>query len=724
MRPRDQQPTVLVIDDDAIVRLMATEALSDAGYDVVEAADAESGWEIFDRSGADLVLLDVILPGMNGFEACARLRAHAAGANVPIIVMTGLDDRQSIASAYDAGATDFITKPIVWDLLPYRVRYALRASDAFQETLRSRTLLSRSQSLANMGSWEWHRADGSLAWSEEMNRIVGTRLGQVDAPALATLLAHVHADDRMLVERALDGVMKHGLAYSIEFRIVRADGAVRRLLEQTHIDRVDDAGVSVVHGVRRDITEQTEANERIRSLAFFDPLTGLANRSLFRNMVQHMLSQGAGRAARCAVLIVDIDRFKLINESYGPQVGDEVLKTVGHRLRDCLRAADLKGSTRKLPAEESVARLGGDEFTVLLGDIDDPRQANLVAQRIVRALGETIVVDGHELSVSASIGISMSPEDGEDTDSLLTSASTAMHAAKQDLQHRVRFYDNAMSAAISHKLMIETELRRALPLPLHQGELRVYYQAKVDLRSLQVVGAEALIRWIHPVRGLVEPQEFIPIAEESGLIVPITQWVIKEVCRQLAAWEAQGRRLIPVSINLDASSLQSADLVRSAAAALAIGGLHASAIEFEVTESGLMRDLDQASRTLGALRDIGVTLSIDDFGTGYSSLTYLKRFPVDILKIDRSFIKELPFDSNDSALATAIIAMGHSLNLELIAEGVETWEQVDFLIERRCFVAQGYLFSKPLPADEFAALAESKPLLRRLANPSTAKAGP
>ncbi len=718
MRSTCRRQTVLVIDDDAIVRLMATEALSDAGYAVVEAPDAESGWEHFDRSGADLVLLDVILPGMNGFDACARLRAHASGANVPIIMMTGLDDRISIASAYDSGATDFITKPIVWDLLPYRVRYALRASAAFQETLRSRALLNRSQSLANMGSWEWRRADDTLTCSDEMHRIVGSPLGQIAAPALAILLVHVHSDDRMVVERALDGAMNQGLAYSIEFRIVRADGAVRRLLEQTNIERLADDAVNAVHGIRRDITEQIDANERIRSLAFFDPLTGLANRSLFRNMVQHMLSQGAGQATRSAVLIVDIDRFKLINESYGPQIGDDVLKTVGHRLRDCLRAGDLKGSTRKPPAEESIARLGGDEFTVLLGDIDDPHQANLVAQRIVRALGVPIVAGDHELTVSVSIGISMTPDDGNDTDSLLTSASTAMHAAKQDTQHRIRFYDNAMSAAISRKVMIETELRRAL----HQGELRVHYQAKVDLRSSRVVGAEALLRWMHPVRGLTGPMEFIPIAEESGLIVSITQWVIKEVCRQLAAWHTDGRRVVPVSINLDASSLQSADLVKSTAAALAENGLHASAIEFEVTESSLMRNLDQASRTLEALRNIGVKLSIDDFGTGYSSLTYLKRFPVDVLKIDRSFIQDLPTDSSDAALTTAIIAMGHSLNLELIAEGVETWEQVDFLAERQCYLCQGFLFARPLPAAEFANLAQSSLPVRRVATLSTAEA--
>jgi diguanylate cyclase (GGDEF)-like protein len=536
-----------------------------------------------------------------------------------------------------------------------------------------------------------------------MARIVGASLEQIDAPAQATLLAHVHADDRTLVEQALDGAMHRGLAYSIEFRIVRSDGVVRRLLEQTEVERLDDDAVTAVHGLRRDITEQTEANERIRSLAFFDPLTGLANRSLFRNMVQHMLSQAAGQTMRCAVLIVDIDRFKVINSLHGPQIGDEVLKIVGLRLRDCLRAADLKGSTRNPPAEERIARLGGDEFTVLLGDITDPHQAIQVAQRIVGALSQPVTTGGIEMAVSASIGISMTPDDGDDADSLIMSASTALHTAKQDALHRIRFYDNAMSEVISQKVSMESELRRAIA----QGELRVYYQAKVDVRTSRVVGAEALLRWMHPVRGLTGPMEFIPIAEESGLIIPITQWVIGEVCGQLAAWRADGRCVVPVSINLDASSLHSEQLVESVALALAQNALHASALEFEVTESSLMRDLNLASNTLEALRTIGVKLSIDDFGTGYSSLTYLKRFPVDVLKIDRSFIQDLPADNNDAALTTAIIVMGHSLGLELVAEGVETREQVEFLAQRGCFVVQGYFYAKPLPAAAFFELART-----------------
>jgi len=691
--------TVLVIDDDAIVRLMTTAALHEAGYDVIEADSAEEGLAQFDRRGADLVLLDVMLPGMNGFEACARLRAHAAGAIVPIIVMTGLDDRTSIVDAYESGATDFITKPIVWDLLPYRVRYALRSSAAFQETARSRSLLSRSQTLANMGSWAWTCGNDSVLWSDEMHHIHGTTPASIGASG-AALLELVHPDDRTAVVQALEGARHRGQGYGIEFRIVRPDGVARHLFEQTDIERDAGGAVVAVHGIRRDITEQTEANDRIRSLAFFDPLTGLANRALFRDITKQWLPHAQRHHMRCAVLIVDLDRFSLINETLGSPVGDEVLRAVSERLRDCLRAADPKGSTRGQPVEDRLARLGGDEFTVLLVDIGEPQRANLVAQRIVAALAKPFLVAGHELAVSASIGISITPDDGDDMDSLLRSAGVAMHAAKLDGQDRIRFYDEAMSAEISRKLTVDTELRRAIG----RGELRVHYQAKVDIRTSRVVGAEALLRWQHPSRGLTAPLEFIPVAEESGLIVPITQWVIAEVCRQVAQWRGAGLGIVPVAINLDATSLQSEALVAAVVAAVAEAGLDASAIEFEVTESGLMRDLERAAGTLAHLRQLGFKLSIDDFGTGYSSLTYLKRFPVDGLKIDRSFVRDLSTDANDAALTTAIIAMGHSLHLELVAEGVETVEQVDFLARLGCYVVQGFLFARPMPSDAFADL--------------------
>jgi len=702
---------ILVVDDDAAVRLMAAAALEDAGYDVLEAGTAEEGLALFEAAPTDLVLLDVVLPGMNGYAACALLRAMPAGEAVPVIVMTGLDDRGSIIEAYESGATDFITKPIVWDLLPFRARYALRSSGALQETQRSSALLARSQQLAQMGSWEWDCSSGRVECSAEMHRIHGTepRPGAPAATGMGPLLAGVHADDLGNLQQMLAFAQTEGQPYELELRVVRPDGTLRRVFEQTDVERDGSGQVVAVRGIRRDITQQVEAERRIRTLAYFDTLTGLANRALFSDMAAQWLPYAERRKLSCAVLFIDIDRFKLINETLGPRIGDEVLKLVGERLRECVRASDVKGSLRGPDGEavperseqgELLARLGGDEFTLLLVDVADRDASAAVARRIMRSLGEPLRVAGQELTLTVSIGIACTPGDGAELDALLRNASTAMHAAKAAGRNEVRFYLESMSTDMQRRLTLENELRRAL----EHGEFSVHYQPKVDARSSAIVGAEALLRWQHPTRGNVSPVEFIPVAEESGLIVPITDWVIHTVCRQLAAWRQAGVPVVPVSVNLDGKSMQNEGLMDTIVAAMAVHDIGPAELEFEVTESGLMRDLDRASELLAALKALGLTLSIDDFGTGYSSLTYLKRFPVDVLKIDRSFVKDLMTDANDAALTAAIIAMGLSLNLSLVAEGVETWAQADFLTRRGCHLVQGFLFARPLPSEGFAEL--------------------
>lgn len=702
MNSRANRGTVLVIDDDAMTRLMASETLVEAGYTVVEASSAEQGLEHFAQTHMDLVLLDVLLPGMNGYQACAILRTYPDGKSIPIIVMTGLDDRKSIQEAYECGATDFITKPIVWDLLPYRVHYALRASHALLDSVRSQALLASSQRIAHMGSWEWISASDQLTYSDELHRIHGTTPAQM-GHNFSDLLETVHPQDRDLVKDALKNACGDGQPYGFEFRILRPDGTVRHLFEQIDIERDSAGHITAIRGIRQDITQQVEANNRIRTLAYFDTLTGLANRALFKDIIQQWLPYTARRDLCCALLIVGLDRFTLVNESLGPRLGDEVIKVVSARLRECVRICDAKGINQAESGEELLARLGGDEFTILLVDIVDPDQASRVALRITNALAAPVVVENREINVSASIGIAMTPQDGTDADSLLRNASSAVHAAKNAGRGQIRFYDQAMSAHVMHRISIETDLRAAL----NNDELYVAYQAKVDARTSLVVGAEALLRWQHPQRGAVNPSEFIPVAEESGLILPITEWLIAHVCQQQAEWRRAGLSIVPISVNLAAANLKSDSLVATISAALVQHGLNSCDLEFEVTESSLMEDLEQANHMLHQLKAIGLKLSLDDFGTGYSSLTYLKRFPIDVLKIDRSFIKDLTTDANDAALTSAIIAMGSSLNLDLVAEGVETWEQAHFLLQRGCYLVQGFLFSKAVPNTLFATLLKS-----------------
>ena len=686
---------ILVIDDDPLVRLTAAEVLQRSGHRVLSAEDAEQGLGVFADQRPDLVLLDVLLPGMSGFEACGLIRQHPAGERVPVLMMTGLDDKESIHLAYTSGATDFITKPIVWDLLSYRVRYALRAGQTLEQLISSQGLLASAQRIAHMGSWQWHCASGHVERSEEIFRIVGLERSTV-APTLEALLEHVHPQDRQAVRDAL-AAAREGTPYGMDFRIVRPDGSVRRVFEQAEVSRGASGAVTGLRGITQDITERVEAEARLRFLSNYDTLTGLANRTFFLEMSRQSLEQSRRRSVSCAVLVLDLDRFKRVNETFGLRFGDRVLRAVGERLISSLRAADIKGVIQSTPQSEVVARQGGDEFALFLFDIQRSGAISRVVERILASMSEPIVVDGQDITITASAGIALFPLDGNDIDTLLRNAETAMHAAKGGGAKQVRFYNCEMGALAEKKLIVETALRKAID----NGELHLHYQAKVDAADQRVVGAEVLMRWHHPERGVVSPADFIPVAEESGLIVPMTAWAIRTVCSQLSLWRRQGIARTPISVNLSAASFRQDGLIETVHDALRDYGVEPGLLEFEVTESILMDDTDRSVALLHGLKAIGVKLAVDDFGTGYSSLTYLKRFPIDVLKIDRSFVKDVTVDSGDAAITSAIIAMGQNLRLHVVAEGVETEAQADFLLDRGCRTMQGFLFFKPVPAARF-----------------------
>ncbi len=694
----DRADTILVVDDDPMIRLMATRALAEAGYNVVSAESAEAGIALFDETTPDLVLMDIMLPGINGFDACARLRRLPAGEHLPIIVMTGLEDRESVVSAFQSGATDFITKPIVWALLPFRVRYALRASAALRISMRSQMLLASAQRVASMGSWEWRVRRDTLACSDELHRIHGTDSHGAVA-GFSALIQIVHAEDREAIEILLQRAGRDGQPYNVEFRIVRPDGEVRHLFEQTEIERDAVGEVLTVRGIRQDITERIDSARRIHSLAYYDALTGLANSTLFRERMSHWIAHTRRQGMRCALVMLELDRFTQITGTLGSRIGDEVLKEVGKRLAHCLRIGELTAGGDNA-REDLLARLNGAEFIIGLIGIGSPRDALSVSRRMSDAVSRPITVGEHVITVTTALGLSITPDDGLEVDTLMQNAETALRRAQEAGGWQAFLYSQEMSEAVTRRHHVESDLRRALA---HEGFV-VYYQAKIDARDNRMVGAEALLRLNHPERGIEAPGTFIAIAEDSGLIVPIFDWVVRTVCAQQAAWRDAGHAIVPVSVNLDGKSLQSEGLHERIGGAIARAGIDARMIELEVTESCLMKDVGASARTLGQLRDMGIRIAIDDFGTGYSSLTHLKRFPIDILKIDRAFIKDLPDDADDSALTSAIIAMGKILRLELIAEGVETAAQAKFLVNQGCHLHQGFLFSRPVPADKFIQL--------------------
>jgi diguanylate cyclase (GGDEF)-like protein/PAS domain S-box-containing protein len=441
-------------------------------------------------------------------------------------------------------------------------------------------------------------------------------------------------------------------------------------------------------GVSRDVSARKQAEERVRYLATHDSLTGLPNRAMFSELLNHVIEQSKRKQTRCAVFFIDLDRFKFINDSLGHEAGDTLLRTVAQRLKARLRSSDI------------VARLGGDEFVMLAQDLSSADQAARIARKVLSAVIQPVELFGQECRVTASVGVALYPDDAPDESTLMAHADAAMYHAKEEGKNNFQFYDGRLEMQSRERLAMEAQLRHAM----ERAELSLHYQAKVDLASHRITGVEALLRWHNTELGPVSPAKFVPLAEETGLILPIGRWVLHSACTQAVAWQRAGLPPLRVAVNLSPRQLADPGLVDEVRRVLEVTGLSPEYLELEVTESSVMHHVERALEVLTALRRMGLHLAIDDFGTGYSSLAQLKRFPIDTLKVDRSFIRELPNDPEDRAIAEAILAMGKTLGLRVVAEGVETADQREFLRERHCDEMQGYLFSKPLPPDDFARL--------------------
>jgi len=706
----DQRPParLLMVDDDMLLRGMATRTLRHAGFEVSEVATGEEALAHFAEQSYDLILLDLMMPGLDGYEVCQRIRAMAHGARVPILILTGLNDTESIELAYQHGATDFITKPINWTLLSHRVRYALRAGIAAEAMTHGRESLARAQRLAGMGNWTMF-PEGRMECSAELLRVFGAGedAGQLDsAPAF---LARAVAADRDRVESARDGLARDGTPYQLEFGIERFDGDIRMVFEQAAPILNSHGLQTSVEGITQDITERVQARERIRQLAHYDSVTGLPNRQFFTELAGPALDRAARHGTGCAVLHVDIDRFMSVNDAFGRSLGDGVLKTISGRLRTWIRGSDL-ATLGLAPADHGMlARIGGNAFILLIGDLAGQEQAAIVAQRLLDAIAQPLVVEAQSLVLTASIGIAFFPNDALDLAGLARCAEQAVRAAKDAGRAQHRFFDEQMNARAASRLQQEADLRRGIA----EGELRLHFQPKVDASDGAVVGAEALVRWQHRERGLLPPAEFITLAEETGLILPLSDWVLESACRSLRRWSDAGLPSVPLSVNLAASSLMDRSLIGKLETLMQRFGLQPACLMLEMTETMLMSDVEAGVALLEALRAMGYGLSLDDFGTGFSSLSYLKLFPMDELKIDRAFVTDVARSARDGTLAAAIIALGRELGLQVVAEGVETPEQSAFLLRRGCRVQQGYLFSRPVPSDEFESMLRAGSILRR-----------
>lgn len=565
---------------------------------------------------------------------------------------------------------------------------ALRTSEA---------ILAEAERIAHLGSWEHDILQDRLRWSDECFRIAGrTPQGFAVTPQSVSVL--LHPEDRERVALAYQAALDGGPPYDLDYRIVRPDGVERIVHQQAEVIR-DQLGRPIkALGITQDVTEQREMEAQLRRQATHDALTGLPNRTLFLSRLGDALARAHQGGPTGAVLFLDLDRFKDVNDSLGHAAGDRLLVAVAARLRAGLREQDL------------LARLGGDEFTVLLERVTDPAEAARLADQLAHTLDAPIAFDGHEHLMTASVGVVLASVAYARAEDVLRDADVAMYRAKAAGKARYAVFDPPMQAAVLARLALERDLR----LALERGQFGLHYQPIVDLRSGRIVKVEALARWQHPGRGLVPPGDFIPLAEESGLIVPLGRWVLGEACRQARSWVEAGTPLA-VAVNLTAREFQHPALAEEVAAALGNAGLDPAWLRLEITESLAMRDAAATVATLGALRALGVETMIDDFGTGYSSLAYLQRLPVDTLKIDKAFVDGLgEEDEGDQAIVAAIITLAHALGLRVIAEGVETAAQALRLRALGCDQSQGYHFARPQPAAELMTLLERGAVLGAL----------
>ncbi len=691
---------VLFADDDADTRALMRAALRRAGCDVTLASDGLEALEAFRQAPCDIVMLDVDMPGLDGHQVCARLRRDA-GELVPIVMVTGMDDVKSVELAYESGATDFIAKPINWSLLGHRVRYLMRSYRAQLDLTEAEARTTAILDALPDPLFELDR-DGRFTAChvppfEPLAAPLRSLVGKTMAEALAPDVLEVGL--AALAEEA-----EHGVCTGKQF-MLQLPGGPRWFELSVSLKAGTTGATARFIALSRDITERKVAESRISRLAYFDPLTGLPNRQSFLDSVDRSIRRARREDTQLALLFLDLDGFKGVNDTMGHVAGDQVLQWAADRLRDGLRPSDLVArADASVPdaaphPEVELARLGGDEFTALLSNLRQPEDALLVAHRIGELMRRPFVLEGRSVTLTTSVGIALFPDDGDDAATLLKHADTAMYRAKDVGRDNAQLYSASLTERAMRHLDLDTSLRAAL----ERDEFHLVYQPQVDPSTGRAEWVEALIRWTHPTRGLVSPLDFIPLAEQNGLIESIGLWVLRTACADAVRWQAAGLRA-GVAVNLSPVQFRNPNLLSTLVDALAQSGLPPSLLEVELTESALMDRADGTIAALHGLRAKGVRIALDDFGTGYSSLSYLTRLPISNIKIDRSFVAGLPAAGENAAIVRAVVAMADSLGLRVTAEGVETLEQAQLLMALGCDSLQGYYFSRPVVADAVPAL--------------------
>jgi diguanylate cyclase (GGDEF)-like protein/PAS domain S-box-containing protein len=687
--------SILIVDDQPVNIELLAYLLTNTGYaNVSSTTDPRAVAGLHAAHSYDLIILDLHMPGMNGFEVMKALKPLESQAWLPVLVVTAQPDEKM--AALEAGARDFVGKPFdpyevltrIRNLLEVRLlhRESIGYGALLEKTVRARTAdLQRFRSAMDASADAIFLIDADGMTIADASDGACRMLGYSRAELLGADPAGLGLGSAEQLQRHAERPADAGDAEMADAELLHAD--LRGVVPVEISWKVQErGGERTLIAVARDVSERLHAQQRLVHLASYDSLTGLPNRTLFYQTLHDAIELARDGQWGIAVLFIALDRFKFINDSLGPGLGDELLRQFGGRLMSCAHARD------------TVGRLGGDEFALILTMTRSQQDGIDLANEVREALRAPFDLQGQQAVLTASIGIAMYPDDAADPETLVRNADTAMGRAKEAGRDGYRFYTAGMNVQVLERIDLELALRRAL----EGDEFLLHFQPKMNVVTGRVSGVEALLRWQRPGHGMMQPGSFIPVMEETGLIVRVGAWVIDAACRQIAAWSAAGIPGMRVAVNVSSRQFAEGDLEGEIRAALERHGVGAHLLELELTESALMTNTEHTVEVLGRLRELGIRIAIDDFGTGYSSLAYLKRFPIDKLKIDIAFVRDVTTSRDDAAIALAIISMAHSLQMEVIAEGVESPAQLDFLGRNRCDEIQGYHFSRPLAADDLA----------------------
>ena len=701
-----RRPRVLIVDDDPLIQESLARLIGQS-YETAAARGGPQALEAVGRMRFDVILLDLNMPGMSGAEVLAELSRR--GVATPVIVVSGDNAIDSAVNALRHGAADFIRKPYKPEELLKRIGNTIGKQQLEQENSQIQQRLQQSE--------KWHRflvntspdfiytldCEGRFTFvNDRVESLLGCTRSELVGRHYSEI---IHEEDLFRAEHVFNERRADARASrNVELRLKCKDGQQRPRIMNGRYRTVEVTATGMyelpesrfenrfmgTYGVVKDISDRKQAEEAVHYQTYHDLLTGLPNRAKFRDHLGRALVYGKRRQQALSVMILDLDNFRVVNDSLGHSVGDELLIHIATRLRQCLADDDV------------LARLGGDEFGVLLPDASSRLEATVVGHKLIEALNAPLRIKGHELYVTASIGASFAPEDGAVADTLIRQTEIAMYQAKSQGGCRIQHWQPAMQDAFSGRIQMEADLRRALV----NDEFVLFYQPQVDTLTGAIRGFEALIRWWHPERGIVLPNAFVPLAEETGVVVPMGEWILRQAAAQQAIWRKSGLPPARISVNISPRQLETADFVGSVLRALEANQLEPGALELEITENVLMRDVESNAAKLVQLAEAGVRLAVDDFGTGYSSLKYLSRFPIHTLKIDRAFVKDSALDG--MSIANAIIGMARNLKLNVIAEGVESTAQLEQLRSLQCSEVQGYLFGMPMSAQEATRLLQEQ----------------